>query len=61
MLEIGLVVSRLQILHMAIHERFQREGIEIAFPQLDVHLRDCTALTVQQTRPRLREGTLRAG
>lgn len=48
-------------LHMAIHDRFQREGIDIAFPQLDVHLRDCTALTVQRSLPSLREGTLRAG
>jgi potassium-dependent mechanosensitive channel len=26
-------------LHAAIHDRFKREGIEIAFPQLDLHVR----------------------
>lgn len=26
-------------LHAAIHDRFMREGIEIAFPQMDLHLR----------------------
>lgn len=39
---LGLIEKRLSVideLHTAIHERFAEEGIEIAFPQLDVNLR----------------------
>ena len=39
---LGLIEKRLVViddLHTAIHERFAEEGIEIAFPQLDVNLR----------------------
>ena len=30
-------------LHEAIHDRFNREGVEIAFPQQDLHLRSFDA------------------
>ena len=33
-------------LHTTIHEAFNREGIEIAFPQRDVHIRN-----IEQTQP----------
>ncbi len=35
-------------LHNAINDKFQRHGIEIAFPQMDIHVRDFAPLAVQR-------------
>jgi potassium efflux system protein len=37
---ISLAITTLSELHMAIAEKFREAGIEIAFPQLDIHVRD---------------------
>ena len=46
-------------LRIAIHERFKQEGIEIPFPQRDLHLRDLPAglLTGNAAQPTRGEGT----
>jgi potassium-dependent mechanosensitive channel len=47
-------------LHTAIHERFLKEGIEIAFPQMDLHIRDATPFAVQtQPAGAERDGSVR--
>jgi potassium efflux system protein len=47
-------------LHMAVDEAFRKAGIEIAFPQQDIHIRsvkDAFPLTARETDPKLEPGS----
>jgi potassium efflux system protein len=47
-------------LHTAIHDRFRDEGIEIAFPQMDIRVREAVPLAVRTSSSAQRDGAARA-